>query len=281
MKMNTANNKKIIFWGTPDVALHTLRSLVDSGYNPIVVVTGCDRRQGRGMEVHQSPVSEFAHNKNIKIFKPEKIDADFIKEISDLAPDLNIVVAYGKILPQEIIDIPTHKTINIHYSILPKYRGASPLEQALLNGDISTGVTIQQMALRMDSGDIISEKSVDISTTDTKSTLKEKLINAGSELLISTLPNIFEQKITYKKQKEEEATFCKKIKKEDGLIDINDNPFKNYNKYRAYENWPSVFFIQDDKRYKITKARYEDNNFVIEKVIPEGKKEIEYKMIHK
>lgn len=272
-------DKKFIFWGTPDVASKTLDILHDAGFIPELIVTSPDAPSGRGMSMTASPVSMWAEEKMIDCIKPEKIDDEFIATLSEYKSDLFIVVAYGKILPKNIIDMPKLGTINIHYSLLPLYRGASPVESALLNGDKVTGVSIQQMALKMDAGDIIIDKEVPILLEDTKSMLRNKLIKEGGELLVSTLSHIFNKNINLKKQNEDLATYCKKIKKEDGLINLSDNGWTNYNKYRAYENWPSVFFMKDSKRIKIKKAKYEDGKFVVERVIPEGKKEIDFKLL--
>lgn len=272
-------DKKFIFWGTPDVASRTLDILYDAGFIPELIVTSPDAPSGRGMSMTASPVSVWAEDHMIDCIKPEKIDDEFINTLSEYKSDLFIVVAYGKILPQSIIDMPKLGTINIHYSLLPLYRGASPVESALLAGDKDTGVSIQQMALKMDAGDVIKDLVVPIDIEDTKSTLRTKLINEGGNLLVSTLPDIFDRKIKLQKQEEEKATYCKKIKKEDGLINPSDDGWTNYNKYRAYEGWPSVFFMIDGKRIKIKKAKYEDEKFVIERVVPEGKKEIDFKLL--
>ena len=273
--------KNFIFFGTPDVAKKTLEILKENGYMPSCIVTSPDAPSGRGLTMTPSPVSDWAEENFVDCIKPTTIDDEFINTISEYNADLFIVVAYGKILPEKLIKLPKLETINIHYSLLPKYRGASPVEQALLNGDKVTGVSIQQMVYKMDAGDIIAELEIPIDITDTKSTLREKLINKGGELLVSTLPDIFNKKITLKKQDEELATRCKKIKKEDGLIYIDGNDWENYNKYRAYEGWPSVFFMRDGKRIKITKAVFTDNKFTIIKVTPEGKKEIDYEIFNK
>lgn len=275
------NDKNFIFFGTPDVAQKTLEVLKENGFIPSCIVTSPDAPSGRGMAMTPSPVSDWAEENFIDCIKPNIIDDEFINTISEYNPDLFIVVAYGKILPEKLIKLPKLETINIHYSLLPKYRGASPVEQALLNGDSVTGVSIQQMAFKMDAGDIIVEKEVAIEITDTKSILREKLIREGGELLVKTLPYIFNRKISPKQQDENLATRCKKIKKEDGLIDIDGDAWTNYNKYRAYEGWPSVFFMKDNKRIKITKAIFENGKFVIKRVIPEGKKEIDYTLFNK
>lgn len=222
-----------------------------------------------------SPVKIWAIENSVPYSQPEKIDSEFIDKIK-LPIDLFIVVAYGKILPENFIKIPKLGTINIHYSLLPKYRGASPVEASLLYGETETGVSIQQMEFQLDSGPILAEEKIIININDTKDTLREKLIKIGGDLLCKIIPDIVNKKIKGKIQDETKATFCKKIKKEYGEIDPNGNAMDNWNKYRAYYGWPGVFFFKDGKRIKITKAKYENNSFIIERVIPEGKKEMDY-----
>jgi len=267
------NKLNFIFFGTPDVTSKTLDILKENDYLPSVIITSIDKPQGRKMIMTETPVSIWAKENNIKCLKPEKITPEFIEELRKMNADLSIVVAYGKILPEVLINTPLLGTINIHYSLLPKYRGASPVEACLLNGDTETGVSIQQMAFKLDSGAIIAEEKVNIDINDTKVELREKLIKIGGNLLCKIIPDIINKNLNPKAQDESQATFCGKIKKEDGEIDPNGNGNVNWNKYRAFFGWPGVFFFKDGKRIKITKARYENDSFVIERVIPEGKKE--------
>ncbi len=267
------NKLNFIFLGTPDVAKETLEILKSNDYLPSLIVTSPDKPQGRKMIMTPPPVKIWAEENNIIYLQPEKIDQEFIDKISTYNFELAIVVAYGKILPENFIKLPKLGTINIHYSLLPKYRGASPIEASLLNGDTETGVSIQQMEYKLDSGPILALEKVKIDINDTKDTLKNKLIKIGGELLYKILPDIIEERIKGKIQNEEDATFCKKIKKEHGEINPNGNAQENWNKYRAYYGWPGIFFFKDGKRIKITKARYENDSFIIERVIPEGKKE--------
>lgn len=269
-------NLKFAFWGTPEVASKTLQILKDSGYLPIVIITSPDRPAGRGLHMTPSPVSLWAENNNITCLKPERLDDKFIKEFDKFNIDFSVIVAYGKILKEEIINKPELGTINIHYSLLPKYRGASPLETCLLKGDKITGISIQQMQFKLDSGPILIKKEIKINIDDTKEEVREKLIKLGAETLVEILPDFINQKINLEIQNEEQASFCKKIKKEEGLLDLNDNPLKNYNKYRAFSGWPGTYFFKNNKRIKIKKAKYENNSFVIERVVPAGKKEINY-----
>jgi methionyl-tRNA formyltransferase len=277
------------FWGTPDVASRTLEILKVSGYLPSLIITSPDKPAGRGLKMTPTPVSIWAEENNIPCLKPEKITPEFIKNLS-LSPvgpvinlnfDLYIVVAYGKILPETLINIPELGTINIHYSLLPKWRGASPLETALLNGDIITGVSIQQMAYKLDSGPILTEKEISIDEKISKEELRNKLIGMGGELLCEILAKIKNKSIIPKIQDESKATYCSKINKNDGELDIiNGNQKDNYNKYRAFYGWPGTYFFttKNDKkiRIKIKDASYEDGKFIIKKVTPEGKKEISY-----
>jgi len=228
------------------------------------------------MLVTPPPVKTWAEENKIPFLQPEKLNQEFILELKDKKCDVFIVVAYGKIMPEEIISMPKHGSINIHYSLLPKYRGASPVEQAVLNGDTVTGVTIQKMKFALDSGPIIAQKKIEIMPDEKAPDLRKRLIKDGGKLLVQTLSDFSEGKIKEVAQDETLATHSKKIKKEDGLIDLNDDAIKNYNKFRAYAAWPRTFFFKNDKRIIITDAVLENNKFIIKKVLPEGKKEIKY-----
>jgi methionyl-tRNA formyltransferase len=292
-------NLNFIFWGTPDVASETLEILKDSGYIPSLIVTSPDKPKGRKMIITPPPVKVWAQKNNIPYIQPEDLkegqdvifksiaqadgpsiairqQADMRGFKNNILPELFIVVAYGKIIPENILNIPKLGSINIHYSLLPKYRGASPVEYAILNGDTETGITIQKMEYQMDSGPIINEEKIEILPNEKASELRKRLIKVGGELLVKTLPEFIAGNITEIKQDESKATFCKKIKKENGLIDLKDDAIKNYNKFRAYASWPRTFFFQNDKRIIITDATLENNQFIIKKVLPEGKKEIKY-----
>jgi len=303
------NNLNFIFFGTPDVASDTLEILKQNGFLPSLIVTAPDKPQGRKMLITPPPVKVWAIENNIPYIQPEKISGK--KEIWDVLrtlgrsgddgqrkssvedfcgeqniPDFFFVVAYGKILPEEIINFPKFGSINIHYSLLPKYRGASPVESAILNGDNETGISIQKMEYKMDSGPIIAQEKVAIFPDEKAPELRKRLIKIGGELLVKTLPPYIENKLTLIPQNESEATFCKKIKKEDGLIDLNADAVKNYNKFRAYATWPRTFFFsakggstsggKDNGRIIITDAILENDQFKILKIIPEGGKETNY-----
>lgn len=260
-----------VFFGTPDVASETLEILKQAGFLPSLIITATDKPQGRKMILTPPPVKVWAIKNNIKYIQPEKITVEDLPEAQ-----LYVVVAYGKILPEEIINKPKLGSINIHYSLLPKYRGASPVEAAILNDEKETGITIQKMVYKMDAGNIIAQEKLDILPAETAPELKTRLIKIGGELLVKTLPQIISGNIKETKQEESLATFCKKIKKEDGEINLNDKGEVNYNKFRAYAKWPRTFFFKEGKRIIITQARLDSDKFVIEKIIPEGGKEINY-----
>jgi len=276
--MQNKSNEKLsfAFFGTPDVASLTLDILKGSGYLPSLIITSPDAKKGRGLQLQASPVTLFAEKNNIKCLKPENLDEEFIRELKASNCDLFIVVAYGKIIPEKLIKMPKLGSINIHYSLLPKYRGASPVESAILNGDKETGVSIQQMEYKMDSGAVIVQEKLEIFADEKAPDLRKRLIQAGGDLLVKSIPKIIRGEIIPTPQNEKQATSCKKIKKEEGLIDLNESAALNYNKFRAYALWPRTYFFQNEKRVIITDATLENNQFIIKKVLPEGKKEITY-----
>ncbi len=290
---------KFVFWGTPDVASETLEILKENKYLPSLIVTSPDRPQGRKMLVTPSPVKIWAEKNKILYIQPEILNKEVWDVLRTLGgsgdngkrksraldfcgeqniPDLFIVVAYGKILPEEILNFPKLGSVNLHYSLLPKYRGASPVESAILHGDEETGITIQKMEFKMDSGPIIAQEKVKILPNEKASELRARLIKIGGDLLVKVLPEYIEKKITPIEQNETFATHCKKIKKEDGLLDLNADGIINYNKFRAYSTWPRTFFFKEGKRIIITDAKLENGEFKILKIIPEGGKDIDYKV---
>jgi methionyl-tRNA formyltransferase len=241
------NNKiKIIFFGTPKFAEIILEKIIKSdNYEIIAVVTASDEPVGRKQILTASPVKIFAEKNVVKVLQPEKLDEEFynrLKAVCHSEADLFITAAYGKIIPKNILDLPKFGCINIHPSLLPKYRGASPIQSALLNGDKETGITIMKMDEKMDNGPKISEIRYRISETDTTEILMEKMANIGAELLLKTIPDYLEGKIKPQEQNHNEATFCKIIKKIDGKIDWQKSAEQIYNQWRAFQPWPGVFF---------------------------------------
>ena len=275
------------FFGTPDVAVKTLDILFTHGFVPTIIVTSPDRPSGRGLTLTPPPVKVWAQEHTIPCLQPEIIDSEFIATLQSYNFNLSIVVAYGKILPQELIDLPEKGTLNIHYSLLPRYRGASPVESAILNGDTETGVTIQQMVFKLDAGNIIAQESTPIGNDETTPELRDRLIVIGGELLANVLPSVWNGVATNTVQDETLVTRSRKMTKESGLIDLSDDSKTNYNKYRAYKLWPRTYFFSEKNglptgqagkqtRVVITKASLVNNVFTPLLVIPEGKKEIKY-----
>lgn len=267
--------KPIIFFGTPDSAATVLESLIQAGYPIALVVTSPDKPIGRKQIITPSPVKEVALKHKLPLLQPEKLTTNHGERIQKSGGSLGVVVAYGYIIPQSIIDIVPEGLINIHYSLLPKYRGASPVESALLAGDAETGVSIQKLIFKLDAGPIIGSKKYIIQNEDTTPLLKQKLTTLGTELLLELLPSYQAGMLTPTPQNESEATHCGKIKKADGEIQLSDTDEEKWRKYRAYFGWPGIFYFDEHgKRVKITEASCEGGIFTIKKIIPEGKGEI-------
>lgn len=211
---------KIIFMGTPDFAKESLEALYNAKYEILAVVTNPDRPKGRGMKMIASPVKEFALEKGIKIYQPEKVrnNEEFISEIKALKPDVICVVAYGKILPKEILEIPSKGCINVHGSLLPKYRGAAPIQWAVLNGDKKTGVTTMYMDVGMDTGDMILKQETQIGEDETTGELWERLSKIGGDLLVKTLKEI-ENKIAPRIKQGDDFTMAPMLDKSIAKID--------------------------------------------------------------
>ena len=211
---------KIVFMGTPDFAKESLEAVYNNGYEILGVVTNPDKPKGRGMKMMKSPVKEFAEEKGLKIYQPQKVrnNTEFIEEIKALNPDVICVVAYGKILPKEILEIPKLGCINVHGSLLPKYRGAAPIQWAVLNGDKVTGITTMYMDVGMDTGDMILKKEVEIGKDETTGELWQRLSKIGGELLVDTLKQI-ENKTAPREKQEEDFTLAPMLNKEMAKID--------------------------------------------------------------
>jgi methionyl-tRNA formyltransferase len=267
---------KFIFFGTPEVARQTLLKLVASGLRPEAVVTNPDAPKGRGHVLTPSPVRSYAESLGVPVLTPESLTSEVEAEISAIGADLAIVVAYGKILPESLINSFPKGVLNIHYSLLPRWRGASPVESALLQGDQTTGVVVQKMVKKLDAGDIVSVRQIDIAEEDTTATLRPRLIELGADLLIETLPQYLNGEINPMPQDESRVTHAPKFKKEDGLIDLEGDALLNWRKYRAFAVWPGTYFFKGDKRHKIISAIYREGRFIPLRVIPEGGKEIDH-----
>ncbi|MDD2766424.1 MAG: methionyl-tRNA formyltransferase [Candidatus Moranbacteria bacterium] len=241
---------RTLFMGTPEFASHILSALIEEKYHIISVVTKQDKPVGRKQEETESAVKKTAQAYNLPLLQPERFDEQTIESIKKLEPDLIIVAAYGKILPKAILETPGFGCINVHASLLPKWRGASPIQNAILSGATETGVTVMLMDQGMDTGDILTQKKIVIEPDDTRESLSIRLTQAGTDLLLETLPRFIQRTIQSIPQKNDEATLCQLIEREDGHIMWTDTAESIYNRYRALYPWPGIFsFLTKDSAY--------------------------------
>ena len=244
---------RILFLGTPDFAVHALSAILDSGYDVVGVVTQPDRKRNRG-EVSFCPVKEYALQKGIEVYQYESIRNEGVEDVKAINPDIMITCAFGQIISQEILDIPKYGVINIHASLLPKYRGSSPIQWCLVNGEKQTGVTIMRTALAVDSGDILLQKTIDIKPDENAGELFDRLAILGGEAIVEALQVIAEGKAVYIPQDENMATHYPMISKEDGRIDWSQSAVGIFNKMRGFTPWPSAFTYLEGKLFKISKC---------------------------
>ena len=247
---------KILYFGSGDFAVNPLKILLENNFEIEAVITQPDRIGGRGKKKLPTPVKEFALSKNLKVFQPENVNSPEIEDyIKRNEIKLNVVVAYGQILKNNIIYSPEYNSINLHPSLLPKYRGPSPIQNALINGEKETGVCIIEINEKLDAGDILDCKKVNVTEEDDYFTLSEKLSNLGGELLTSTIIKIFSGNIKKTPQNESEAVYCKKIVKSDGLINWQEPSEKIFNKIRALVKWPVCYSYHNGNLIKFYKAK--------------------------
>lgn len=244
---------KIIYFGTPDFSLKPLEALLNSKHEVIAVVTQTDKSSNRNKLI-PSKVKEFAINNNIQVLQYEKIRKEGVEDLKNLNADIYITCAYGQIISQEIIDIPKYGILNIHASLLPKYRGSSPIQACILNGEKKTGITIMKTVLKVDAGDILYQEEIEIEEDDNQETLFQKLSVLGATSIIKAL-DILENNPIFIQQKEEEATFCKMISKEDGLINFDEDFEIIRRKIKAFYPWPSSYTYFQNKILKIFKIK--------------------------
>lgn len=246
---------KILFMGTPEPAAICLKALIDAKQDVIGAVTQPDRPKGRGLKLAPSPVKELALHNNIKVYTPEKIrDDEAIGFIKGLKPELIVVVAYGKILPKEILDIPKYGAINVHASLLPKYRGAAPVQWALMNGETRTGITIMRITEKLDAGDIMLQQDIKIEADDNTLSLTGKLFDVGSKLLVKAISQIKAGEAAFVKQDEKRVTYAPLLKKESGLIDWRKKASEINDQIRACNPWPVAYSYLNAKMLKIFSA---------------------------
>lgn len=249
---------KVIFMGTPEFSLDVLEGLIEN-VNVIGVVTQPDKIVGRDKEPSYSPVKKMAVEHNIDVFQPEKIRKDYDWVINK-NPDMIVTCAFGQIIPEVILNQPKYGCINVHASLLPKLRGGSPLHHSIIDGYKETGVTIMFMDKGMDTGDIITQRKIDILDTDTVGSIHDKLKVIGRTLLLETIPMILDGTNPRIKQNEDEVTICKNISHEEELIDFNDTCRNIFNKVRGMNPFPVAYFNLDNKVYKIYGVKYEVTN---------------------
>jgi methionyl-tRNA formyltransferase len=254
--INVQKNLNILFMGTPDFSVPVLEGLIEN-YKIRAVITQPDRLVGRDQKMISPPIKVLANKHTILVLQPENIKLA-IEEVLGLEPDLIITCAYGQILPDEILKYPKYGCINVHASLLPKLRGGAPIHKAIIEGYEKTGITIMHMATKMDAGDIISKKEVEIDINDTASTLHDKLKIVARDLLLETMPAILNKTADRIKQNDDEATYAFTIKREDERIKFDKTKKQVYNQIRGLNEWPGAYCLIDNKILKVWESYMTD-----------------------
>src|SRR3989344_3366787 len=290
------SNFNFAYLGTSEFAVKILDRLIESGYIPSLIVTAPDKPKGRKMIMTSPPVKVFAQKHNLKIIQPEKLNLDIQCPSEDF--DLFIVASYGKIIPKSILEYPKFGALNVHPSLLPKFRGPSPIQSFILSGEEKTGVTIMLMDEQVDHGQILSQKEFEARSTKHEfrnkfqiqnsenlklnaKQLEEKLAELGGQMLVDVIPKWIKGEIKAKEQDHSQATFTKKTNKEDGFVDLEkDSPEIIYRKFLAFQPWPGIYYFTQKNNQKnrviITDIEFQNGRLLIKKVKPESKKEMEY-----
>jgi methionyl-tRNA formyltransferase len=264
----------LVFCGTPQFAVPTLEALAGAGFRIRLVVTQPDRPKGRGLEMIASPVKQSALKLNLPVTQPERIknNEEFRSQITALKPEAIIVVGYGRIIPQWMLDLPPLGNINLHASLLPKYRGAAPIQWAIAQGETVTGVTTMRIDTGLDTGDILLQRGLPISLEDTSLTLSPRLASIGAELMVETLKGLLEGTISRQPQDNSQATLAPILKKEDGLIDFTRPAREIINRMRGFQPWPGAYTRFRGKNLQILKAQIaEDSLPLAELVVKENR----------
>jgi methionyl-tRNA formyltransferase len=249
-------NPRVVFAGTPDFALASLRALVDADVVPVAVLTQPDRPAGRGKKLTASPVKAFALEHGIDVLQPATLrDADAIAQLAELQPDILIVAAYGLILPQDVLDIPTHGCLNVHASLLPRWRGAAPIQAAILHGDPETGVSLMSMTAGLDCGPVYAAESIPIGKEDTAGELHDRLAELGGQLLLRHLDDIMTGRLDAVEQDESQAAYAPKISKQDAVMDWRRSSHELQRLVRAYNPVPGAWFEFGGERIKCWEVR--------------------------
>lgn len=252
--------KRIVFMGTPDFSVPILNKLVDSEYEVVLVVTQPDRPKGRKKVITPPPVKVAAQSHGLPVYQPEKIRNEY-QEILHYNPDIIVTAAYGQILPKELLDGPKYGCINVHASLLPELRGGAPIHYAIMQGKKETGITIMYMAEKLDAGDILTQKSIPIENEDHVGSMHDKLSQLGSELLMETLPRLFNGELSPIKQDDSKATFAANIKREQELINWDRTSVEIYNQIRGLHPWPVAFTTYQGNTMKVWWAELTDKQF--------------------
>lgn len=252
---------RIVFMGTPEFSVSALKSLVGAGHEIIAVLTQPDRPKGRGNQVQFSPVKEEALRHNIPVYQPLRIKSDEECKgiLKSLNPDVCVVVAFGQILPQDVLDIPKYGCINIHASLLPKYRGAAPIQRVIVDGEKETGVTTMLMDAGLDTGDILEMEKIEIASDETGGSLHDKLAELGGQLILSTLEKLEAGTLVRTKQ-EGETCYASMLRKEEGLLDFSKTAEELDRRIRGFYPWPSAYTSFHGKMLKIWKASVVSKN---------------------
>ena len=251
---------RIVFMGTPDFAVSALEALSAGGHEILCAVTQPDRPKGRSKKPVESPVKALAERLGIPVLQPVKVrEKESVESLEALSPEVIVVAAFGQILPEEILSIPPYSCLNIHASLLPKYRGASPIQAAILNGETQTGITIMRMDKGLDTGDILLQKAVTIDPEETGGSLFEKLAPLGGKAILEALDSL--ESITPVPQKDEEASKTSLIRKTDGLVRWGNHALSIERMIRAYDPWPGAFTLCEGKQLKLWKAKAEEQAY--------------------
>lgn len=252
---------RIVYMGTPDFAVEPLEAIIKAGYEVAAVVTQPDRQKGRGKEVKMTPVKECALRHGIPVFQPVKIkEPEAVAELEKYQADLFVVAAFGQLLSEEILNMPEYGCINIHASLLPAYRGAAPIQWAVLNGEKESGVTIMQMDKGLDTGDMLLKRSVELSPKETGDSLHDKLMRLGAELIVEALPKLEKGELVPEKQKDELSSYAKKLTKAMGQIDWSKDAVSLERWIRGLNSWPSAYTFFGGKTLKIWEAQVTEEN---------------------
>lgn len=252
---------RIVYMGTPDFAVEPLEAIIKAGYEVAAVVTQPDKQKGRGKEVKMTPVKECALRHGIPVFQPVKIkEPEAVAELEKYQADLFVVAAFGQLLSEEILNMPEYGCINIHASLLPAYRGAAPIQWAVLNGEKESGVTIMQMDKGLDTGDMLLKRSVELSPKETGDSLHDKLMHLGAELIVEALPKLEKGELVPEKQKDELSSYAKKLTKAMGQIDWSKDAVSLERWIRGLNSWPSAYTFFGGKTLKIWEAQVAEEN---------------------